>query len=249
MQKQQRGAFAHREVQVLGAKSSALGMAAEQALRDDLRSRGRDDEEIDAIVGAVRSNPSSYQSRQDKPLHAAFAHFLLNAEQQPIVPFTPGPAPPPVNVRVPSITDVDGDKLEDDKFFKHLGPVVKPDAPKEHYYSHMRIDHTVSGFTVGSQEEKAVRLIYAHLMYESKPNPPCKEVHTSHREGPDCTRGPFFTVREHDLKPPVKGSHKEILIFGSTQLSKPPEACATAWCAFFIDGCVPILRVRNKVRV
>ena len=35
-------------------------------------------------------------------------------------PFTPGPAPPPVNVRVPSITDVDGDKLEDDKFFKHL---------------------------------------------------------------------------------------------------------------------------------
>lgn len=123
---------------------------------------------------------------------------------------------------------------------------MKPDAPASHYYSHLRIDHTISGFKVGSEEEKAVLLIYEHLMYESKPNPPCKEVPRSYRDGDDCTRGPFFTVREHDHKPPPKGSHKEVLIFGSTQLSKTPEAAASAWCAFFIDGCVPIIGVRNK---
>ena len=221
-------------------------MAAEQALRDHLRSRGLDDEEIDDVVKKIHSDPTKFQARLDKPLHSAFACFLLEAGQRAIVPFNPA-AGPPMPVRAPTITDVDGDKLETDRFFKPLGPVVKPDAPEQHYYSHLRIDHTVSGFVVGSEEEKAVLRIYEHLMYESKPNPPCKEVPNSHRPGPDCTRGPFFTVREHDLKPPVSGSHKEILIFGSTQLSKTPEACATAWCAYFIDGCVPILCVRNKV--
>ena len=78
-------------------------------------------------------------------------------------------------------------------------------------------------------------------MKKSKPNPPCKEIPTSHSPGADCTRGPFFTVREHDHKPPLKGSHKEILIHGSTQLSKTPEAAASAWAACFVDGCVPII--------
>jgi len=54
-------------------------------------------------------------------------------------------------------------------------------------------------------------------------------------------------VREHNLKPPTRAaSHSEVLIFGSTQLSKTPEAAASAWCAFFIDGCLPIMCVRNK---
>jgi len=124
---------------------------------------------------------------------------------------------------------------------------VKPDAPPEHAFSHLHIDHTVSGFTVGSDKEKTVRLIYEHLMYESKPQPPCKEVPAAFRPGLRAgARGPFFTVREHDHKPPPQGSHKEVLIYGSTQLSKTPEAAASAWCAFFVDGCVPIVGVRNK---
>jgi hypothetical protein len=109
------------------------------------------------------------------------------------------------------------------------------------------VDHTVSGFRAGSQEELAVRLIYRQMMYASKPSPPCKEIPAEHRPSErEGMRGPYFTVREHDLCPPPKGSHKEILIYGSTQLSKTPEAACTAWCAFFVDGCVPIIGVRNK---
>ena len=72
------------------------------------------------------------------------------------------------------------------------------------------MDHTLSRFRVGSEEEKAVCLIYAHLMYESKPSPPCKEIPAEYAEGAAQMRGPFFTVRDFDHEPPLKGSHKEI---------------------------------------
>lgn len=109
------------------------------------------------------------------------------------------------------------------------------------------IDHTLSGFEPSSQEEYAVQLIYRQLMYASKPSPPCKEIpEKCNKKSPIGKRGPFFTVREHDYRPPKQGSHKEILIYGSTQLSKTPEAACTAWCAFFVDGCMPIIGVRNR---
>ena len=150
---------------------------------------------------------------------------------------------PPLPSRDPSIINLDLLSLSEHKAFKELGPVVKHDAPANHFYSHMKIDHTVSGFAVGSQEEKAVLLVYRHLMYESKPFP-CKEVPGL---GNHNTRGPFFTIREHNHQPPLeREAHREVLIYGSTQLSKTPEAAASAWCAFFIDGCVPIIGVRNK---
>jgi hypothetical protein len=153
---------------------------------------------------------------------------------------------PPAATRQPSLIEVDVDRLAEHKYFVPLGPSVKSDAPAGDAFSMLRVDHTITRFKVGSQQEKAVMLIFSHLMYESKPQPPCKEIPRSHRSGADNTRGPFFTVRQHDHKPPSKGSHKEILIFGSTQLSKTPEAAASAWAACFVDGCVPIIGVRNK---
>ena len=197
------------------------------------------------MLNGVRIDPNRFASRQNE--YGTFARCLLASTSRAIAPYIPPPAAAPLVSREPSIIDIDTTRIDQHKHFKPLGPVVKPDAPADHHFSHLRIDHSVSRFNVGSQEEKAVILLYTHLMYESKPNPPCKEVPSTFRAGGDCTRGPFFTIREHDHKQPAEsGSHKEVLIFGSTQLSKTPEAAASAWCAFFIDGCVPIIGVRNK---
>ena len=224
-----------------------MAALAEAALRDELARADRDDEEIAGLVALIRADPNAHAHLQNDPverkrLRGAFANAILT-EAAAIVPFVP-PAPPvspaPPQQQAPIVVDLV--RLQDHKHFRPLGPPVKPDAPAEHAFSHLKIDHTMSGFVVGSQEEKAVRLIYDHLMYESKPSPPCKEIPASHTPGAEGTRGPFFTAREHDHKPPSsKGSHKEILIYGSTQLSKTPEAAASAWAACFIDGCVPII--------
>ena len=168
----------------------------------------------------------------------------------PITPFAPyTPVKDPGRVaKQPVPIELDASKLSDVPTFKargQLGAEVYEHAPVSHHFSHLRVDHTLSGFRRSSAEETAVRLIYRHLMYESKPDPPCKEIPTSAAQ--PGTRGPFFTVREHNHKPPADPSaHTEVLIYGSTQLSKTPEACVTAWCAYFVDGCLPIIGVRNK---
>ena len=231
--------------------NARVGMAtnavedAEAALRVSLVGRGI--EEIEDVVHAVRNDPNRYSSRQNA--QGGLARCLLAATAKPIVPYhAPVHEQPPMIRKSPSIIEVDVERLCDHGFFKPLGPPVFPEAPAAHHFSHMNVDHTVSGFRVGSEEEKAVVLIYKHLMYESKPQPPCKELPDAFRPHlPVGARGPFFTVREHNLKPPERPtSHSEVLIYGSTQLSKTPEAAASAWCAFFIDGCLPIMCVRNK---
>mmetsp|Transcript_12977 Transcript_12977/g.32944 ORF Transcript_12977/g.32944 Transcript_12977/m.32944 type:complete len:253 (+) Transcript_12977:80-838(+) len=215
--------------------------AAEANLRAVLHGRSLSDVEIEDTVEAVRNDPNRYRDRQNE--HGELARALLTRNGSLPVPFLEGQGGPIVPHRDPSVVDID--ELRSHKYFVPQGPVAYAGAPEEHSFSHLRIDHTLSGFRVGSEEERAVQRIYQHLMYESK-STPCKEIPATHRAGQDCTRGPFFTVREHDHRPPCKGSHKEVLIFGSTQLSKTPEAACTAWCAFFIDGCIPIIGVRNR---
>eukprot|EP00966_Prymnesium_polylepis_P134084 3099499-Prymnesium_polylepis.1 len=236
--------------------------AAEANLRAVLHGRSLSDVEIEDTVEAVRNDPNRYRDRQNE--HGELARALLTRNGSLPVPFLEGQGGPIVPHRDPSVVDID--ELRSHKYFVPQGPVAYAGAPEEHSFSHraslkfdpirlelepiqrssvvssfaVRIDHTLSGFRVGSEEERAVQRIYQHLMYESK-STPCKEIPATHRAGQDCTRGPFFTVREHDHRPPCKGSHKEVLIFGSTQLSKTPEAACTAWCAFFIDGCIPII--------
>ena len=168
--------------------------AAEAALRASLA--GRDDQDIEDTVHAVRNDPNRYRDRQN--VQGAFARCILSAANLPIVPFNPPRSGPPMVAKNPSIIDVDVERLCDHQFFKPLGPPLYPKAPAEHCFSHMNVDHTVSGFRVGSEEEKAVRLIYAHLVYESKPQPPCKEVPHNFRPSlPEGARGPFFTLLNH----------------------------------------------------
>ena len=117
--------------------------------------------------------------------------------------------------------------------FVPLGPVVCSRAPAEHPFSHLRIDHTITRFAVGSEEEKAVRLLYYALHYAPK-RFPCKPIVDAVTGD---ALGPFCAARELQLRPPDDPqSHREILIFGATQLSKTPEAAVTAWDATFVDG-------------
>lgn len=125
-----------------------------------------------------------------------------------------------------------------DPHFIDLGPECYPEAPADHHFSHLRIDHTISRFEVGSQEEKAVQLLYRRIFYSPKPFP-CQRI--------DDDRGPFYAAREFELQQPSDSeSHRECLVYGPPQLSKTPEACATAWAATFIDGNQTVIGVRNK---
>jgi len=217
--------------------------SAEEALRVALIARGDDATEIDDTIHAIRSDPNRYRERTC--VRGAFARALLApSRSQPFVPV--GPSILSQSQGQQAAVNVDVSSLTEHQHYWPLGPPVKQDAPTSHAFSKVCVDHTLSRFRVGSEEEKAVCLIYAHLMYESKPSPPCKEIPAEYAEGAAQMRGPFFTVRNFDLEPPLKGSHKEILIVGSTQLSKTPEAGASGWAGFFVDGCVPIFGVRNK---
>ena len=144
------------------------------------------------LIDTVRTNPAAF-SQADSPL-GDFARALLAAPPPAaaslaIVPFVAAAPPPPPGQSASSAVPVDVSKLSEHKYYKPLGPEVHPDAPASHKFSHLRVDHTISGFAVGSEEEKAVRYIYIHLQYETK-SLPCAEVPESHGGGrPAGARG------------------------------------------------------------
>ena len=49
--------------------------------------------------------------------------------------------------------------------FTPLGPELMPICPICASFSCLRIDHTVSGFDIGSEEEKALQVLYERLAY------------------------------------------------------------------------------------
>ena len=243
-------------------------LEAEQALRTEMSQRGEDPMDIDDKCVHIMQDPQRFSGRPgnvgeyarrliaERQLDQAFqaaasqaaAPEAANAPAQaiPMLPYDPSVAPGPSREES-EVMDVDPERLTDDRRFTPLGDTLFSGAPVGHKFSHLRIDHTLSGFSAGSEEEKALQLIYWQLMYTSK-QLPCKEIPADFSGGAaPRMRGPFFSGREHDHEPPATtGAHSEVLVFGVTQLSKTPEACSTAFLAFFYDGCLPIIGVRNK---
>ena len=243
---------------------------AELAVRTELGQSMTPSFIIDATVLGVSQNPDQFTSQagnvgeyarrliaerqvdqaiQAAPVAAsqaaAPAAAVAPAQAMPMLPYDPS-VPPGPSREESEVMDVDPERLTDDKRFRPLGDTLFSGAPAGHKFSHLRIDHTLSGFSAGSEEEKAIKLIYRQLMYTSKRGP-CKEIPASHNGLAEFYRGPFFSGREHDHEPPATtGAHSEVLVYGATQLSKTPEACSTAWLAFFCDGSLPIIGVRNK---
>ena len=229
-----------------GTMTAAVA-TAESALRAEMVARG-DGADADDTIARIRAEPARFKDRQNA-LGELARKLIEKAEQDarmdvdPVVIDTPLPRP---GRSSSTAVEVDVSRLSQHKFFRPLstGTVCgSHGAPASHKFSQLHIDHHLSGFGCGSEEENAVRYLYQNLMYTSKPEP-CKEI-----PGPGSAglRGPFFKVREFDLAPPAEPkAHTEVLIFGSTQLSKTPEACTTCWAAFFVDGCLPVLCVRNK---
>lgn len=217
------------------------------ALRAEMAARG-DGDDADFEIGRIRAEPARFQHRQSAV--GELARKLIEQEEQdarmdvdPVVVNIPPPQP---GRSSSTAVEVDVSSLSEHKYFRALSTAtVCPGKPASHKFSQLHIDHHLSGFGCGSEEEKAIRYLYQNLMYTSKPNPPCKEIPTGPE--PEGLRGPYFKLREFDLAQPAeKTAHTEVLIFGSTQLSKTPEACTTCWGAFFVDGCLPVLCVRNK---
>jgi hypothetical protein len=225
---------------------AAAVAAAESALRDEMEASG-DGDDADLEIGRIRAEPARFHHRQNA--RGELARKLIEQEEQdarmdvdPVVVDTPPPRP---GRSSSTAVELDVSSLSEHKYFRAPSRLsVCPGKPASDKFSQLQIDHHLSGFGCGSEEEKAIRYLYQHLMYTSKPDPPCKEIPGPEQEG---LRGPFFKVREFDLAPPAEPTaHTEVLIFGSTQLSKTPEACTTCWAAFFVDGCLPVLCVRNK---
>ena len=215
---------------------------AKAAAVAELVAQGQPDFVANAIVDGVAATPEKYKGAKTALGVYARKYIVHSAASLALVPYAPPAAPPPPPGRTASsAVPVDVTKLSEHPHFKPLGPEVYPQAPAEHKFSHLRVDHTISGFAVGSEEEKAVRLLYMHLQYETK-SLPCAEVPASHGGGrPAGARGPFYTTRQHDHTPPASNlAHPEVLIYGVTQLSKTPEACVAGWCATFVDGCLVV---------
>jgi hypothetical protein len=119
--------------------------------------------------------------------------------------------------------------------FVNLGPILKEDAPREHYLSHMRIDPTLSRHS--DQEMQLLRRVYLRIQYEQRKTPDF---------APDFPNAPKLAMREARFKRSRDGKPIENVFFGLTQLTKTPEIVWGAWCSFFLLGCVPVIFVRNK---
>ena len=231
---------------------AAAVATAESAVRVQMAAHGNGDD-ADDTIGRIRAEPALFKDRQNA-LGELARKLIEQAEQDARMDVDPVVVdnPPPLPGRSSSTAvEVDVSRLSEHSFFRALSTVpVCPGKPASDKFSQLHIDHHLSGFACGSEEEKAIRFLYHDFMYTSKPVP-CKEIPDppDHPDPPTIKGlgGPFYKAREFDLAPPAEPkAHTEVLIFGSTQLSKTPEACITCWAAFFIDGCQPVLCVRNK---
>lgn len=110
------------------------------------------------FLEGVRGSPDKYSNAQGAI--GELARQLIAREVQPIVPF----GQPPQDARAPQVgrslsqaLDVEVTRIKDHHHYRKgsMGREVYPGAPSEHYFSHLRIDHTMSGFTAGSKEEEA----------------------------------------------------------------------------------------------
>jgi hypothetical protein len=124
---------------------------------------------------------------------------------------------------------------DQEKTFVKLGPILKDDAPRTDYMSHMRIDPTLSRHS--DLEMQLVRRVYLRIQYEQRKTP---------EFAPDCPDAPKLAMREARFRRGRDGKPIENIFFGLTQLTKTPEIVWAAWCSFFILGCVAVIFVRNK---
>jgi hypothetical protein len=133
-------------------------------------------------------------------------------------------------------------------------------APPGDLFSHLVVDNTISRF--GPEETRALRMIYEAVCYTECPNP-CRDrpgdapvfydgtdvLYGDGHKGSlfgDDTIGPFFVVREFNLRPPDDpDKYRHIIMSGAPQLSKTQQIVAAAWCCAFIAGCQPVIAVRN----
>ena len=144
---------------------------------------------------------------------------------------------------ISSALNLDCEKLSE---HHHLPPGAEPcpEALGAQILSPAHRPHDV-GLLGGIKEETAVRLIYGHLMHTSSPSRARRSRRRMSPATTGCaapsTRRASTTTRRRRRAPRTRRCSST-----ARHSSKTPEACVTAWCATFVDGCLVVQGVRNK---